>query len=359
MMMILGVFVFLSAAVADQHAAASTFVPAERRVDMVHDLTSDVLFITNGPQILRYHLASGSFMSPIEIPGSFLRGIDLSPDGRTLAVTDGYTVGTENRIHVIDTGSLAVREVSFTRESLESGTFVPAFTSNNEVLITSSFAGSGWVPLRKVTLGPDTAVKLRSVRQSTMLTPSADLSTIAFAEANISSGSFGRYSVADGGFAGSGTGWFAFEIGVNRDGSQFAVPSYGGTFVYDSSFHELGKIGKYADEGPIGVVYSPNHDLVYFAWADWHDRHAAIDVYDTNSLSLVETIDPLPRFDWQGNSAFGEGRLEISRDGRWLFATVAGGVQIYHVPEPASLVLLAVGTLLAAIALGRVSPRTR
>ena len=311
--------------------SSSEFIPATGRKDTVHDAKREVLYIsTCDGDVLRYDLAAKSFLSPFNLGGALI-GMDLSPDQNTLVVadTDEDLGRGVNWIHVVDLMTGAARKIEFPLVSLEGGTFSVAFTTDTTVLVTSTFRGSGWVPMREVDLTDDSYSVIESVRQNTMLTATTDLSAVAYAEANISSGEFGRYRVSDRNFVESETNRFAFEIGVSRDGGQFAVPSYSSTYVYDSSFQLIDTIGIYADESPIGLVYSPVDDVVYFAWFDRDDVHASIDVYDTDSLTRIATIDSTPRFDWIGNAAFVEGRLKVSRDGRWLFATVDDGVMAY------------------------------
>src|SRR5688572_28726374 len=67
--------------------AVGTLIPAPSRFDMVHDSNRDVLYITSGGSILRYHLGSNTFLPPLETGGN-LGGIDISPDGNTLVVAD-------------------------------------------------------------------------------------------------------------------------------------------------------------------------------------------------------------------------------------------------------------------------------
>jgi hypothetical protein len=227
----------------------------------------------------------------------------------------------------VDLRTNSVRQISFPLAFYEGGTYTVAFAGNSALLVTSTFNGSGWVPLRRVDLNDDSFSTIHSVRQDTMLTRSADGSTIAYAESNISSGPFGRYRVSAGTFTGSTMDWFAFEVGVSRDGSQLAVPSYGGTRIYDSNNNLLATIGTYAGTLPIGQVYSPNSDVVYFAWTG--GQHGSIEAYSTRTLTAVATINPQSQFDWNGNGAFGNGRLKVSPDGRWLFTLADGGIQAY------------------------------
>src|SRR5262245_52558898 len=81
---------------------AGVFIPAPNRVDMVHDAARGVLYISGGTNVLRYHLASASFLTPYSLPAnSNLKGIDLSPDGNTLVVADRTGSATHVWVHVI------------------------------------------------------------------------------------------------------------------------------------------------------------------------------------------------------------------------------------------------------------------
>lgn len=82
--------------------AEGFFIPASSRVDMVYDDNRHLVYITNGNSLLRYDLSTASFLSPIQLGGN-LSGIDISPDGNTLAVADRSGVW----IHLVDlqTGS--------------------------------------------------------------------------------------------------------------------------------------------------------------------------------------------------------------------------------------------------------------
>ena len=62
-------------------------IPAANRVDMVYDDARRLVYISQGPQILRYDVDADAFLSPLAIGGD-LGGMDLSPDGQTLAVAD-------------------------------------------------------------------------------------------------------------------------------------------------------------------------------------------------------------------------------------------------------------------------------
>jgi hypothetical protein len=67
--------------------AEGTFISAPNRVDMVHDQNRNLLYISSGGDVLRYDLNSHQFLPPFQLGGD-LKGMDLSPDANTLAVTD-------------------------------------------------------------------------------------------------------------------------------------------------------------------------------------------------------------------------------------------------------------------------------
>ncbi|MBN8230670.1 hypothetical protein JYK02_24455 [Corallococcus macrosporus] len=307
-------------------APASLSLQVAGRKDMVHDARRNLLYITtsgaNGSgQVRVYNLVTRQFESPLLTGGSFF-GIDLSPDGNGLLVADVDSNETKNWIHQIDLTTGESKKIEFSLDFYEGGTFTAVYTSDTEALVSSTFKGSGWVPLRKVNLTDGTAKSIKSVRQSTMLTASADGSTVAYAESNISSGSWGRFNVDAQTFAGSGTGWFVYEIAVSRQASQYAVPTYGGLFIYDGALKPHTTLGKYADTLPIGAVYSPIADELYLAWYSFNRRAPSIDVYSATTLTKLRDIElATGLFDWTGNGAFGNGRMRTSRDGRLLFAT--------------------------------------
>jgi hypothetical protein len=306
-------------------SAEGTFIPAPNRVDMVADSPRNLLYITSGDSVLRYDLTNGTFLSPFVL-GGVLKGIDLSPNGDTLLVADKSTASGNVWVHVVDLVSGASRKASVPAAFMESGTYTVAFGNDGNALVSSTFAGSGSVPVRKYSPALDQWTQISTINMNSMLTASGDGSTVGVAESNSSGGPFGRYRVSDGNFLRkwpSGTGWSNFEIGTNHNGTQFALPTYGGTFIYDAALNKIATLGTYAGRLPIGVVYHPVENIVYFAWTQGQEVIA----HDTTTFATLATFNVEHTFGWLGNSAFQQGRLRISRDGSQLFATVAGGVR--------------------------------
>ena len=338
-----------------------TFIPAGNRVDTVFD-SSGILYITDGSKIDRYNTITGTTLPSFNVGGT-LKGIDISPDGKTLAVADGSRTG----IDLISTATGSVNQVNFTPTSQETGAFSVAYGSDGKLLVSTSLAGSGFVPLRQYdpATGAVTTISVspfNTVRQDTMLTASADRSTIGLAEGNQTGGPIHAYSVASASITATTSipgGFFTYEIAANRNGSQFVVPTYDGAFVYNNTNGTLTQqtvLGSYASHGPIDAVYSPTSHYLFTAEYDYSDKVSGVKVYDTNTFTQVASLDNF-NFPWTGNDAYGDGRMKISADGRELAVSVNGGVNLYNVtaysvPEPSSLVLAAMG-LASALVIAR------
>src|SRR6185369_8311741 len=202
----------------EQIIAAGTFVPASSRVDMVYDSTRDILYITNGDSVLRYQLASNTFLSPFTMPGASLKGIDLSPDGTTLVIADQRRLDPNVWVYVVNLPTQEIRQVLMTRSFGEGGTYAVAYASDGTVLTTSSFEGSGWIPLRKLNPITGAWTQLAQVRNYSMVRSSGDLGIVGYVEADSSDGPFGRFRIGDGnllkksGYT-DGTSWFNYEMG--------------------------------------------------------------------------------------------------------------------------------------------------
>src|SRR6266481_4305936 len=243
-----------------------TLISAPNRVDMVYDPGRDIVYITSGSTVLRYQLATDSFLAPFQLSGN-LMGLDISPDGNTLIVAD-YSATSNVWVHVVNLTSGQSSQVFFPAAFYESGTFAVAFGGDGAALITSRFAGSGWVPLRRYDPVSGLTTTIASIRHDSMVSSSGDGTTIIIAESDISNGPFSRYDVAQRAITRSGgDGWFNYECAASRDASLFAVPTYGSTFIYDGNFNRVTNIGVYAGQQPTAAAFHPAADAVFFPFA--------------------------------------------------------------------------------------------
>lgn len=327
--------------------AEGTFIAAPGCSDFVHDPARGLIYIASGSRVLRYRVATAAFETPVVVGGSLV-GMDLSPDGQTLAVANNAASGESGSVILIALDSLAVTPVTFARQGGEGGTWTVAWADDGRVYSSSSYNGSGWVPLRAT----DPASALTSViipdwpgvRQNTMLSASGDRSTIAFAESNASDGPWGL--VRGGGsevvrreWYENGTSASNYEIATNSNGSQFGIPTYKGTYIYDSAYKRIKILGTYAGEQGVGIAYHPTQNRIYLPWANT----SQVRVFDSTNFTQVGAYDFENPWQSNGNRAFVSGRTKVSRDGSLLGATVTGGVRYVNLNSDAPRPLLAHG----------------
>ncbi len=334
------------------HAALpqSGFISAASRADIAYDTIHDVLYISGSNSLLRYDLPSQSFLAPIALGGTTF-GMDISPDGKTLAVANTSKTATKNFIDLIDLETGTSTRAGFNLSFSEGGTYTVAYDAEGKLLVSSRFQGSGWTPLRKYDPVTGSTSTLGSVRQDTMLAASANHSVIAVAESNISSGPVGTYRTGDSSYRSAfDTYAFVFEVAASRDGSQLAIPTYLGTYIEDPALI-VPSIGTYAGPAPIGAAYSPVKDSIYLPFS----QSSYVAEYDTTTGLEVKRYQVDGTFDWIGNHAFNEGRIKVAADGSYFFVTLDSGVyfqSLTPVPEPEAYLMLVAG-------LGLVGIRTR
>lgn len=301
-----------------------------------HAFNGDLLYVTSGNQLHRYDLSRCHHYAPLPL-GQQLWGVDASPDGRYVAVANGGLVDGNVRVFLFDRfGQRAPRVIAYPAAFGESGSYMVSWEGSSSLLISGSYAGSGWTPLRRYDATTGTLTEVLSVRQDTMLAASSNGQATALAESNISSGPVHVLDAAGGSVgASANTSWFVFEVAVNSDASRLIVPTYSGAFVYQrqgSSLSQTGTIGAYANDGPVAAAFSPDDSRIVtasYAWTADPARQGIL-LYDAQTLERITTIDPYP-FGWVGNYALGAGRLTLSRDGNWLAATLPDRVRLYDV----------------------------
>ena len=297
--------------------AVGVFIPAPYGTDMVHDPKRNILYISAGDSVLRYQMASNSFLPPLVLGGE-LRGIDMSPDNDLLAVADASDNNGSIGIHLVDLKTGTNTHVTFRAERMEGGAYSVAFGADGTVWITSTFHGSGEVPLRKYSPANKHAIVVTHISQDTMLAASADREYIAYAEANSSAGDYGRFRCQATQLQPPlRANAYLYEIGISRDGTQLAVPGYAGVVLSGASVQKLD------EKETIGVAYHPQRDFVFLARAGI----STIAVYETATYTMVKELDFGDKFEWGGNHAFQRGRLRLSSDGKFIFCTVQGGIR--------------------------------
>jgi WD40 repeat protein len=179
--------------------AVGTFISAPYRVDHIHDTKRNIIYISSQNFVLRYNVGTNTFLSPIQLSGS-LGGMDLSPDGDTLAVSNRtpFASAPVNAIFLINLVDGTSRTVTFPLDLYEGGVWTVAYGGDGRILVSSQFNGSGGVPLRRYDPATGQTERLTTITQNSMLCASADRSLIGIAQSNRSDGPWGTYRVSDG-----------------------------------------------------------------------------------------------------------------------------------------------------------------
>jgi hypothetical protein len=314
-------------------AQASTVftITAPDRTDMVYDSRRQILYVTSGPSVLRYSLKTKKFLSAINLGGTLI-GIDLSPNGNTLAVADETVMS----LNLVDLLTLKFRKLPIQPGENEVGLYDVAWGSDTMVYAAAALpAGwTGWVSLLKVNPqnGSAKVIGGETVTNYTVLRASADRKVIGFAQGDISDGRWGAINVKKGTVTlqdgDKGTSWYNYDIAVANDGTRFSLPTYGGLFIYDNTFTQIWTLGQYAVQYFDGVAYSPTSGNLYAAQAG----SDTINVYSGKTFQQIGTYRVGVTFPGNENIPFSNGVLRFSKNGVLLFVSVPGGIDYFKVP---------------------------
>jgi hypothetical protein len=300
--------------------------------DLCYDDARGLLYMTNGPYIMRYDVTHDRWIEAVLVGGG-LTGIDLSPDGRTIAVcddfndVDGVGDGT-NHIFLVDADTGVRRVVKFAPGvgGTEAGTRAVAYGYDGRLLVTAGLGGSGGTVLRRYDPLTGIVTEAAVVPNYVDLSASGDRTLITYAQSSISYGGWGTYRVLDGYVNhrdnANGTSSSNYGAATNRDGTQSTILAGSTAYVYDNADATRRTVG-----GVVGAEYSPTADVVYMPV----NGQTTIKAYDTRTLSLIKTFDFEGVFGYAMGGVGGVPRLAVSRDNTLLFATVPGGVRFSRI----------------------------
>ncbi|MFT3897217.1 MAG: WD40 repeat domain-containing protein [Thermomonas sp.] len=314
-------------------AADGVLIPAPNAVDMVHDAKRGLVYIsTSDGKILRYKISTASFLTPfVPSPTADLSGIDLMPDYSRIAVADRDSSSTELWAFEVNPNTGTITKVKAKKYAGEAGMFAVAYSYNGDLYAASMYIPSAKAPIRRFYgKGRQRLSKVvTTVMMYTMLAPSADRKTIAFAESGISNGPWGIIDVPTGQVVRhdlyeEGLSGFNYEISTDTFGATFILPDYAGAYVFNDAYQHIATIGVPAEGQPVGAAFHPTQFRVYFPWATTSE----IRVYDTTSWQQVGTFDAGYTFDHPGNISFQPGRARLSANGQYLMVKVDNGVRL-------------------------------
>lgn len=306
--------------------AETTLIKADSAADILYDDAHDLLYVTNGTEVMRYQVGAATFLKSIKLGGE-LMGMDLSPDGSTLAVAD-YTFDDGrnlNWVHLVNLATLEDTKLSFALEFMEGGTVSAVYGSDGALFVSSDFQGTGGhMPIRRVDPKTGAVTVVDTAEVAGVLSRSGTRAFIAYF--GTEGDTIGTYAVKNGRVLhgpGSGSGVSGFS--ANQRGTFFAVSGIEGTYFMDKKLQRNGDIIGSWDSAPVSSVFDLKKPLIYFPWAGTHE----VRVYNTETRTQVGAIDFTDGFDFPGTvRPYAAGtRAILSKNGKKLFVTVFEGVR--------------------------------
>lgn len=303
-------------------AVAPVSIAAAGATDMVFNSQDGIIYIAAGNQIVRYDWPNRAYLPSWSV-GTKLKGIDVSPDGKTIAVADDVIgVGSTVWFYLVDTATGEVRKVVSGAGGSEGGTYAVAFGADSRVFFSTRYRGSGWVRIRVYDPANQSIATVGgSVTQDTMLSASGDRSKIAFAQGNISNGPFGFIDSATLGFSLSTTNVFNYEVATNATGSVIAVPTYPNGIMLGNG--DLGAVGNIPCRS-LSVAFHPHSDVLFASVS----ASSIIAAYNHRNGQLLGELTTAQTYPWAGNHAFAPGRIKVGADGALVMVVTSGGVYV-------------------------------
>ena len=325
--------------------------------DCAYDQSRRRLYVTTPKKLVVIDAKARTILDSVKLPGG-LQGCDIAPDFSFLAVAPiGAQFVYRIKLDWTKFEDMEVKQIKFKADAAETGVFGIAVGSDNSVLFSTTYAGSGGVKLRRLNAKKDTVEEVGPVRMDAVLTASGGRRYAAVAEGNISSGPLKLYDfqeqtlkpIAD-------LQGFHYEMACSRDAAYFARPNRKGCDLYDAKWGRLGTL-----EGlpVLCAAFHPKSDSLFVLRAG----EVNIQEYDIQGKKVSSTypldkplvirgdvrvtetavLQPVGRdavmasFRTSVNINFrtyASGRLKISEDGATLFAVIPSGVYMFPVKAP-------------------------
>ncbi|MBO9546663.1 hypothetical protein [Caulobacter sp.] len=330
-------------ATVDGLLASRTLVTSASGIkDAILSADGGTAYVTTGQgHVLAIDTVSGQVRADILV-GSALGGMDVSPDGRYLAITEGLLEGASGeqwdykatiKVHVVDLQTGTVKDYSTTATGYDRTFMDAAFTNDGKILLTQSYDGSGFTPI--TTLDPVTGTFTRGTAnyaQSGAMSVTDDHKGVLLAPTNISDGPLfileagGGVVVRHNGYDDGVQGFNAGIQAISGDGSKIAQWIYPGlVHVYDGELDYQVNLVDYipmlAGDTPAANIYGMDFsaDGKHLFIVDLSGGKILDVETSTWTLEEVYAIPNDPAIDWKPYSNvsnwFGD-RVQLSADGQ-------------------------------------------
>ncbi|HEV3143205.1 MAG TPA: WD40 repeat domain-containing protein [Gemmataceae bacterium] len=330
------------------------FYPIEGAKDCAYDESRHRLYVTCPSQLVIVDTKERKIIDSVRLNGT-LQACDIAPDFKFMVIAPikaqyVYRVGLNwTKFEKMD-----IKEIKFSAPNTEPGVFGICVGSDDSVLFSTTYSGSGGVSLRH--LLPDNRVTvIGRINMNAVLTASAgDRHYAAIAEGNISNGPLKGYSFREHVL------WhvtdmqcFHYEIAIAKGARYYARPHTGGCDLYDA---RGGRLGTLEGNAAICATFHPKNKHLFVM------RHGEMSIqeYDIQGKKIEnlyaldkplviktkvnenEVIDltPIGRDAVQArfrtirtviHNTYESGRLKISESGESMFAVVPNGVYMFPV----------------------------
>ena len=295
--------------------------------DLIYDpIRQQLLVTTSSGVVLRFNEATRSFLSPISVGGA-LNGGDITPDGNFLYVSDSTYTGGNTNVHKVDLNTLFVTDLPVPHESSDNGGWDLNIAANGKALLTMMFAGSGWVKVRDVDLATDVVTfnPRSEIRQSALISRSADYTRLFIVGTNSSGGDVHMYT-ASGGFAPdqstNSTGTLS-TTALSADGGLVSREFGSDIYIFDGNYKAVAQLKALSG----GHAFHPTQNL-FLAVDSVTDQVVALD-----TVTWQERYR-LPVGQDVGNSTpMSAGMAAISANGAYFYLTTSTGIRVIPLPQ--------------------------
>ncbi len=306
----------------------------------VYDTERKLLYFgTTSGTIYRWSPYSQTFLTPINIGGD-ITSLALSSDdqfllaGRSDIAADGDNFDVT--IDRVSLNTLAITPLVFTVGGYERGVASIAVDNQDAALVSTTFGGSGWTPIRSFpaetsSFNPTPVSGLASVSAPAYLISSEHGRYILVAPSNISDGPLQLYDSQSGTVVAStdlyALGAAGFNNGkedVNEHAGLVVDDTYNNIFVLNTSLSLVKDLSSLQRAGSIiGAHFSENGRDLFL----WDASTQDILVYDTTSWEQTATIPVTAQIAGPVGDGNLIGLMQVSGDGRFLFLDTGVGIE--------------------------------
>jgi len=294
-----------------------------------------------------YSTATGTQVDAWHV-GTTLGGMDISPDGSFLMVTERtpLTTQTVDYYRTLTIGaykvSTATGQATTYTTTATGGDYTfydVAVLSNGQALFSQDYSGSGFVALKVLTLSTGVFAAGSAIGQDSPLTRSGDGSKVLIGEENSSDGPLDIYTAGSGITARAGSNGFNWGIqALSANGSLVAQYIYNeGVNIFDGSLHSIIKLGSlypsWTGGAILGLAFDPAGANLYVlnSGTDTIDQLSTTDWHLVRSVALG--FDPGP---WVGQvGGIIDDRLRLDPNGRFFTVITQNGLRMVADPNAA------------------------